>query len=444
MKDLKKVFNSEYVKELYSQDDMYVLKTWSRKPNAPIIVGGKRVYFWDAEGRQYMDFASQLVNVNVGYCHRKLIEAIKRQAEEIPYVSGVYRSIPVIKLAKRLAELTGGVLCKSFFTCGGGAAVESAIKIAKQFTKRPKIASMWHGYHGSTFGALSATGITNIRIPFEPLLPGFVHLPPPYCYRCSFGLEYPECEVECAHFVERVFKWEDPETIAAFVAEPILANSFIIPPKEYWPIVRETCSKYGILLIFDEVITAFGRTGKMFGYEHFNVVPDILVAGKGITSGYLPLGVAVVNKKIGDFFDKNPLIHGFTYASHPMCCAVGLAQIEVILEENLVDNAAKVGAHLLARLNELESQHKCIGDVRGLGLLVGFELVKDKQTKEPCQDIAVYIREKADEKGLAVGLSTRFAPNIIRMVPPLCITKDEVDMAIKVLDNILSEADQKF
>lgn len=438
------------MKELSVQDDRYVLKSWSRKPNAPIIVGGERIYFWDAEGRRFMDFSSQLVNVNIGHGHQKVVKAIQKQVEELAYVSGVYRSIPVIKLAKRLAEITPGDLRKSFFTCGGGAAVESAMKIAKQYTGRPKIVSMWRGYHGSTFGALSATGITKIRTPFEPLLQGFVHVPPPYCYRCSFGLRYPDCGVECARFVERVFRWEDPEMIAAFVAEPILANVFVVPPKEYWPMVQEICDKHGILLIFDEVITGFGRTGKMFGCEHFNVVPDILVAGKGITSGYLPLGVAIVSEKVGEFFDENPLSHGFTYTAHPTCCAAGLAEMDVLLEENLVENASEVGAHLMLRLKELEGRHKCVGDVRGLGLLMGFELVKDRKTKELLgthvteQDIIVYVREKANERGLEVGISSSFAPSIVRVVPPLCVTKDEVDLAVTILDEVLHDVDSKL
>ncbi len=442
--------NVKEIEELRVQDDKYVLKTWARRPSAPIIVGGERIYFWDSDGRRFMDFASQLVNVNIGYGHPKVIEAIKKQVEEIAYVSGVYRSIPVIKLAARLAKIMPGDLCKSFFVCGGGTAVESAIKIARQYTKRPKIISMWHSYHGSTFGALSATGITKIRSPFEPLLPGFPHVPAPYCYRCSFGLKYPDCGVACAYFVERILQWEDPEMVAAFIAEPILSNVFVVPPKEYWPIIREICNKYGILLIFDEVITGFGRTGKMFGCEHFDVVPDILVSGKGITSGYLPLGVAVVDKKIGDFFDENHLIHGFTYAAHPTCCAAGLASIEVLLEENLVENAAKVGAHLMTQLEKLESSHECIGDVRGLGLLTGFELVKDRKTREILathvteEDIALYIRKKANEKGLDVGMSTSFAPSIVRIVPPLCVTKDEVDTAVNILDEVLYDVDSKI
>jgi len=442
--------SAEEVKKLCAEDDKYVLKSWSRKPDAPLIVGGDGAYIYDAKGKKIMDFSSQLVNVNIGYGNRKVIEAIKKQADEMPYVSGIYRSLPVIKLAKKLEEISPEGICKTFFTTGGGAAVESAIKIAKQYTGRSKIVALWDSYHGSTLGALSATGVTHIRTAFEPLLPGFVHAPPPYCYRCPFRKDYPGCGIECAEFVEKTIRWEGPQTIAAFIAEPILANKFIVPPKEYWPMVREICDKYGIVMIFDEVITGFGRTGKMFGCEHFNVVPDIIVAGKGITSGYLPLGAALVNRKIGDYFDETPMQHGFTYAHHPMSCAAGVAEIDVLLEEKLVGNASRVGAHLMAQLKELEVRHKCIGDVRGLGLLTGIEMVADRRTKELLskqftkEDITVYIRKKTYEKGLEAGSSTQFAPGILRLCPPLCVTKEEVDSAIGIVDDVLFDVDSKI
>jgi taurine--2-oxoglutarate transaminase len=442
--------STEEIKNLCADDDKYVLKSWSRKPDAPIIVGGEGVYIYDAQGHKVMDFSSQLVNVNIGYANARVVEAIKRQADEMPYVSGIYRSLPVIKLAKKLQEISPEGICKSFFTTGGGAAVESAIKMAKQYTGRSKIVALWESYHGSTLGALSATGVTHIRTAFEPLLPGFVHAPPPYCYRCSFGKQYPDCGIECAEFVEKTIRWEGPQTIAAFIGEPVLANKFIIPPREYWHMVRDICDDYGIVMIFDEVITAFGRTGKMFGSEHFNVVPDMIVAGKGITSGYLPLGAVLVSRKIGDYFDETRMQQGFTYAHHPMSCAAGVAEIDVLLEKNLVENASRVGVHLMARLKELEVRHKCIGDVRGLGLLTGIEMVVDRRTKELLskqfskEDITIHVRNKTYEKGLETGSATEFAPGILRLCPPLSITKQEVDLAINIVDDVLFDVDSKI
>jgi taurine--2-oxoglutarate transaminase len=397
-----------------------------------------------------MDFSSQLVNVNIGYGNRKVVEAIKKQAEEMPYVSGIYRSVPVIKLAKRLGEITPEGICKSFFTTGGGAAVESAIKMARQYTGRSKVVGLWESFHGSTLGALSATGLTSIRAPFEPLLPGFVHAPPPYCYRCPLSKQYPDCGVECAEFLEKTIRWEGPQTIAALIAEPVLANKFIVPPKEYWLMVRRICNDYGIVMIFDEVITAFGRTGRMFGCEHFDVVPDMIVAGKGITSGYLPLGAVLINTKMADYFDETRMQHGFTYAHHPMSCAAGLAQIDVLLEQNLIENAGRVGAHLMARLKELEARHECIGDVRGLGLLTGIEMVVDRRTKELLskqftdQDVTIYIRNKTYQKGVETGSAAQFAPGILRLCPPLSITKEEVDLGMSVVDEVLFDVDSRI
>lgn len=298
-------------------------------------------------------------------------------------------------------------------------------------------------------GTLSLTGLANLRTPFEPLLYGYLHVPPPYCYRCSFGLKYPDCGVECAKFVEETLKWEDPQTVAAFVGEPVLGSTFIVPPKEYWKIVREICDKYGVVLIFDEVMSGFGRTGKMFGCENYDVIPDIMASGKGITSGHLPLGAVVFNKEIGDRLSEEHFPHGYTYASHPTCCAAGLAGIQVVQEEGLVQNSANVGGHLLKRLKELHNRHRCVGDARGLGLFCAIELVKDKKTKEPLLDphsgenATSYVRRRAKERGLLVGTTT-FAPSVIRLSPPLCITKEETDWAVDSLEEILSEVDSKM
>lgn len=424
----------ETEEDLVALDDRYVIKSWSRKSNAPVVVGGKGIYFWDTVGKRHMDFASQLVNVNAGFGHSKIIEAIKKQAEELAYVSGVYRSIPAIKLAKRLSEIMPPNLIKTFFCTSGGNAVESALKIARQYTKRSKVIAMYTSYHGSTFGTLSATGIAHAKNHLEPLLPGFIHVPPPDSRHPPFGNSGKDVGEECANYIEKVIEWEGPETISAFVAEPIISNQFLVPPTSFWPKLRELCDKYGIMLIFDEVLTGYGRTGKMFACNHYDTSPDILVTGKGITSGYLPLSAVTVSKQLGEFLDNNPYVHGFTYAAHPMCCAAGLAGIQVVLEDNLIENSNRVGAYLLKRLRELQSSHSCIEDARGIGLLNGVE-VKDKKT-------AVYIRTKASEEGLEIGFAPSFAPSILRIVPPLCVTTGEADTAISILDRVLKNADK--
>lgn len=436
------------IAKIYAQEDAFLVKTWVRKPGRPpIVVRGEGCYLWDATGKRYLDFTSQLQNVNIGYGNRKVIEAIKKQAEELAYVSGAFAAVPRAKLAERLQAITPKGLTRSFFTCDGAEAVESAIKIAKEYTGRSKIVSLWQAYHGSTLGTLSAGGVTGNRTPFEPLVPGFSHVSPPYCYRCDFNLEYPDCGMACARLVEKVIKWEDPKTVAAFVAEPVLGAGFVVPPKEYLKIVRETCDRLGVLMILDEVMTGFGRTGKLFACEHSDVVPDILVVGKGITSGYAPLSAAVVKEDIGKAFaEKNPT-HGFTYSGHPLCCAAALACIDVIFEERLVENAAETGKHLLDRIKSFEKKYRCVGEARGLGLLDTIEFVKDKKTRELLgrsltdKDVGVYLTGEAAEKGVLIG-ATRFAPSTVRLAPPLTITKKEIDNGLDVIEESVAELDK--
>lgn len=438
------------IARIHDQEDAFLIKTWVRKPGRPpIIVRGEGCYLWDATGKKYLDFTSQLQNVNIGYGNRKVIEAIKKQAEELAYVSGAYASVPRARLAERLQEIAPKGLTRSFFTCDGAEAVESAIKIAKEYTRRPKVVSLWQAYHGSTLGTLSAGGVTGNRTAFEPLVPGFTHVSPPYCYRCDLNLEYPDCDMACARLVEKIIKWEDPKTVAAFVAEPVLGAGFIVPPKEYLKIVREICDDLGVLMILDEVMTGFGRTGKLFACEHSGVVPDILVVGKGITSGYVPLSAAVVKDEIGKMFLEKSPTHGFTYSGHPLCCAAALACIDVIIEEGLVENAAKTGEHLLNRIKGFEEKYKCVGEARGLGLLDTVEFVKDKRTRQLLgnsltdKDVGVHLSGKAAERGVLIG-ATRFAPSTVRLAPPLTITEKEIDNALDVIEESIADLDKRL
>lgn len=437
-------------KRLIDEDEKYYFKPWSRTPGdkPPIITSAKGCYLWDSKGNRYLDFTSELVNVNIGHGHPSVIKAIKQQLDDLQYIMPKFLVTSRIKLAKKLAEITPGNLSKSFFTCGGSEAVESAIKIAKEYTTRFKVISLWGGYHGSTYGAMSVTGITRNRTPFEPLVPGFLRVPAPYCYRCYFNLKYPNCDMQCARFVESVIKQEDATTIAAFIAEPVLGSGCIVPPREYWPMIRELCDRYNIVLINDEIMTGFGRTGKIFAHEHYNMVPDMLVLGKGITSGYLPLGTVVVDKKISESFTEKTVTHGFTYSGHPVCCVAAIAAIKVYFQENLVENAGLVGSKLGKRLKEVEASHKCVGETRGLGLMHAIELTRNKLTKELLatsikQEEIAYLYNEALKKGLLVGLSS-FAPNTIRLCPPLCITEEEVSWSMNILDEVLAGLDKKL
>jgi taurine--2-oxoglutarate transaminase len=449
--------SEEEIEKILEWDKRYLLPVFERGKNyrPVLIVGGKDSHVWDAHGNRYLDFFSQTWNVNVGHGNLKVIEAIKRQADELSYVTPGRATVVKSKMAKTLIDLMPGNLSHCVFFNSGSEAVEAALKIAREYTGRYKIISRWYAYHGTTYGTLSALGLPSRRRPHEVLLPGFVFVPPPHCFRCRFGLIYPDCKVRCVDFIEDTIKFEDSERVAAVIAEPIIGTGgVIVPPPEYWPRLRAITERHGVSLIADEVITGFGRTGKWFGVQHWNVTPDIMTLAKGISSGYLPVSATVVNQDIANYYQNNPWIHYHTYQGHPLCLAAALANISVIKEEKLVENAAKMGAYLNDRLKDLEDNHRCVGEARGLGLLAALELVKNKETKEPFLEedlfldwtkhapeelIADLIAKKAFKKGLIIS-AFKFA-NTIRIAPPLCITEDEIDEGITILDEVLKEAD---
>jgi len=301
---------------------------------------------------------------------------------------------------------------------------------------------------------MTAGGVASNRSPFEPLVPGFFHIPPPNCYRCSFGLEYPGCGLRCAKFLEDTIKFHGPDTVAAFIADPVVvAAGVLIPPKEYWPTIREICARHDVLLIFDEVIAGCGRTGKLFAYEHWNLVPDIVNLAKGVSNASVPLGATVMHKKIADFFsEKQTFQHGFTYSGHALACAAGLATINVYVDDKIPENAAKVGEYLLDTLRGIQDRHKTVGDVRGLGLIEGVEFVKDKTTKEPlvAKDPEAPLEERpivalsdgCMEEGLL--LMPAMSGSTIRMSPPLVITEEDVDKAMDIFERQISKVEKRF
>jgi taurine--2-oxoglutarate transaminase len=424
-------------KEIVDLNKEYTFYSWSNQGQVnPIpMVRGEGPYFWDADGKRYLDFASQLVNTNVGHQHPKVVKAIQDQAAQLTFASPSMATEPRGLLGKKLAEITPGDLKKTFFTLGGAEANENAIKIARFYTGRHKILARYRSYHGATHGAMALTGDYR-RLPVEPAIPGVVHFLDPYCYRCPFGWNgnREACCLQCIKHVEEIIEYEGPDQIAAIFMEGVTGtNGLIIPPDEYWPRIREICDKYGILLVSDEVMSGWGRTGKWFAVDNWNVVPDIITTAKGITSGYVPLSAVIVREKIARFFDDKVLYAGLTYNGHALACAAALATIEVYEEEKIFENATKVGKHLGECLEEFKQKHPSVGDVRYIGLFSGIELVKNRETKEP-MDLT-----PLKNFLIAHGVYVFNFKNVLFVVPPLVITEEQLDEGLDLIDEGLAE-----
>jgi taurine--2-oxoglutarate transaminase len=427
--------------------------SWSFQPDAAPkrVVWAKGTRFKDEDGREYLDFSSCFVSHNIGHQDPRVIEAIEEQAHTLCSFAPVFSTKPRALLAKMLEEITPGDLSRSFLTLGGTEANEAAVKICHQYTGRRKILARYRSYHGGTAASMTlsvgdprnwaqVTGGTEV-----------IPVPQPYCYRCMFGRSYPQCDLQCVKYVDEVIELEGGgEKVAGIIFEPVTgANGIIVPPPEYFPRLREVCDKWGILMIADEVMSGFGRTGRWFAVDHWGLVPDILTMAKGITCGYIPLGAAIVRRHIGDRFKKQFFSHGATYAGHALACATAVRVIQIYEEDGLIENAASMGAYLLDRAMELKERHPCVGDVRGIGLFVGLELVKDKKTKEPLVPVAAKVKPginpklKVARKLLELGMIAMAAnpSNVIAMAPPLIVTKDEIDEGISIMDKALEEAD---
>ncbi len=388
---------------------------------------------------------ASLWNVNVGYGRTVLADAAAEQMKTLAFSSayGGFGTAPAIQLATKLAELAPGDLEVTYFASDGAEANDTAYKIARLYWKlrgepgRVNIVSRIRDYHGLTYGATSATGLANFWKGFEPLAPGFLHAPSPDPYRYSgegsAGAGYVQA-------LEQVVLDAGPQTVAAVVVEPVQgAGGVIVPPNDYFPLLRKLCDKYGLLLIADEVITGFGRTGRWFGMENWNVSADLMIFAKGVTSGYLPLSGVMLTHAIHDTLKsvKGPFAHGFTYSGHPTACAVGLRNLQIIEEERLVERVAENGAHLQRRLQELRS-HEIVGDVRGLGLIAGVEFVRDRESKQlfdPASGVARRVWLAAMESGV---IFRPLAGDVIATSPPFVITIKEIDRLVEVLDAAIS------
>jgi len=409
---------------------------------------GEGVRVTDQSGKNYLDLVAGVTRpVHVGYGRKEIAQAVYDQICMLSYFTPMeFANPPAIKLAKVLAELAPGDINHFIFVCDGSEAVETAIKLARHYheykgnLKRYKIISRRGAYHGVTGGALRALGtVLPMRQIMEPLAPGTIFAESPYCYRCPLHLKYPECNIACARDIERIIEFEDPEQVSAFIGEPIQQGfGAYAPPKEYWPIVRQICSKYGVLLIIDEVICGFGRTGRWFGIDHFDIQPDIITMAKGITSGYVPLGGVGCRAEIIEPVDIFQHLH--TYGNHPVSCAAALKNIEILENENLVQNSRDVGAYFLERLKSLCS-HPTVGEVRGTGLWTAIDFTLDKKTRVPFPTERIgNLVKRAKRKGLIIktmGLALEFAP-------PLIIQQKEIDEAVEVLDQCISEEEKEM
>ena len=437
--------------EIKEMQVTYNLQSWSKQRGInPIpIEKADGIYMWDFDGNRYSDMSSQLVNLNVGHNCRPIIEAIKEQAEKYCYLSPSYGSEPRAKLAKMVVDLMPDNMGKVFFTNGGADANENAIKIARMYTGRNKVFSRYRSYHGSTFGAGNLTGEPR-RYPLEPGIPGFIHFFDPYVYRepvIKFESEKQAAEYYVSKLREQVL-YEGPDSVAAIVMETITgSNGVIIPPEGYLQGVRKICDEFGIMMICDEVMAGWGRTGKMFAFENFGVKPDIVSFAKGVTCGYVQLGGVVVSKEIAAYFDDHFLSCGLTYSAHPLACAAGVACVNYYKEANILENVNKVGKVLGELLEDIKSKHACVGDVRYIGLFSSIELVKNKDTKEP---LVPYGKDPEGKMSKIIGalkakgFMTYSHENMIFVSPPLIITEAQLREEMAKVDEVLATVDTEI
>ena len=426
----------------------------AEKQGLHVFERGEGIYLYDALGKQWIDGIAGLWVVNAGHGRREIGEAMAEQAGKVAYASAAsYTTVPAVQLADTLAELTPGDLSRVFFCSGGSEAVETALKIAKQvqalrgFPKRYKVIARRGSYHGATYGAMSLTTGNRLQVErfFGPLMAGVYHVPSPNHYRNDFDLEGEAGDIMCAKWVEQEILFQGPETVAAVIGEPISSSNGVhIPSPKYWQLLREICDRHGVLLIMDEVINGFGRTGKWFATEHFGVAPDIMTMAKGLSSGYCPIAAAVVRPSVFEIFQNadNTMNHLLTFGGQAVAAAAALKNIEIMQREGLVENAAAVGPYLLDGLKSLVANHPTVGDARGLGLLCAIEMVKDKETKEKWGMGSPFTRRINDlvqERGFLARVW-----DVVHVAPPLVVTREQIDTIIAILDESIGIAEREF
>ena len=432
------------------QDNLdYTLFSWSKQQGLnPIAVQhASGVYLYDYEGKRYIDFSSGLMNVNIGHGHQRVTDAVVKQMQEVSYVTPGCVTEARGELGKKLAEITPGNLKKTLFTTDGASAIENAIKLARLYTGRHKIIARYRAFHGASYGSMTAGGDPRKLASDSQQVPNIIHVEDPYCYRCPWGKEINSCHRECVSHIRRIIEFEGPENIAAILMEGESGTSGCIKyPPDYLQKIRALCDQYGILLIADEVMSGFGRTGKWFATELHGVVPDMIATAKGITAGYIPLGALIVTDTIADHFNDRVLWLGLTYSAHPVACAAGVEVLKIYEDEGLIANAAKMGRYIDQQVEEMKERHACIGDFRNTGLLGCLELVKNRQTKEPMapynatpQEMTVMNQVAARLRQLGMYAFVRW--NYVFIAPPLSITREQVDEGLAIISDALTIAD---
>ncbi|GAC1603011.1 MAG: aspartate aminotransferase family protein [Acidimicrobiales bacterium] len=435
----------------YEDDRAHVFHSWSAQGHLdPVVVaGGEGAWFWDAEGKRYLDFTSQLVNLNLGHQHPKLVAAIQAQAAQLCTLAPGHAHAMRSEAARLVAEAATGDLEMVFFTNGGAEATENALRMARLYTGRHKVLAAYRSYHGATGGAIAMTGDPR-RWPSEPSIAGVVHFWGPYSYRSAFHAttEAEECERALRH-LEDVVTFEGPGTIAAVILEPVVGtNGILVPPDGYLAGVREICDRFGIVFIADEVMSGFGRCGEWFAVDRWGVTPDLICFAKGVNSGYVPLGGVIISRAIADHFKERVYPGGLTYSGHLLGCAAAVASINIFKEESLIPKARRIGAEVIGpELAKLEARHPSVGEIRGLGVFWAIELVRNRETREM---LVPYNASGDDAAPMAAVVSACKAEglwpfahfNRLHVVPPINISEDELRQGIAILDAALDVADR--
>ena len=453
---------------MYTEEEIEILKSDARNliiphfaSNAELAKGpkiftrGEGCYVYDIEGNRYLDTFASLLTTICGHHRPEIKKAVLEQMDQLEFFPNYVDTftLPLIELARKLAEIMPGNLSVSFFVNSGSEANETAIKMARQYHRekgwphRYKVVARRHSYHATTLGATSVTGIPWFREYFEPLAPGAVFAPPARCCECELELKYPNCKLACLKTMEKLIQWEGPDSVSAVIMDPIPGSNigYPLPPDGYLKGVRELCDEYGILLIFDEVQTGFGKTGKWFACEHWDVTPDIMTIGKGFTGGYIPLGATVTTPKVADAFRKEPdkeFRSGSTYGGHTVACAATLANIEIIEKENLVEKSAKTGQYLKKQLEKLY-KYPIVGDIRGIGMLWAVELMDDKETKkklDPKLGVGSFIRQWCWDNGMIL----RNNNDILVYAPALVINEHEIDLMLDLTNQAIQAAMEHY
>jgi taurine--2-oxoglutarate transaminase len=428
----------------------YTLFSWSpQKGLSPIAIArAEGVYMWDYDGKRYLDFSSGLMNVNIGHGNQRVTNAVVKQMQEVSYVTPSCVTKVRGELGKKLAEISPGNLNKTLFTVCGASAIDNAIKLARLYTGRHKIIARYRAFHGASYGAMTAGGDPR-KLPHDSQqIPNVIHVEDPYCYRCPWGQQKESCSKLCVDHVQRVIEFEGPENIAAILMEGESGSSGCIKyPEGYLKSIRALCDKHGILLIMDEVMSGFGRTGEWFACQVHDVVPDMIATAKGITAGYLPFGALIVSDTIADHFNDKVLWLGLTYSAHPVSCAAALEVLKIYEDEHLIENASAMGKYVEEQVEKLKDIHPSIGDFRTTGLLGCIELVKDRKTKEPmapfnAKGSEMVVMNKVAAKLKELGMYTFVRWNYVFIAPPLSITKEQIDEGLRMISEALKIADE--